>query len=74
MFAALQRHLGYPVVPRVRPRYGSEKEIPALQAKVAQMEKRLHLVESELKGNLDLSQFYVKPVDERADERESKSK
>ena len=63
MFAALQRHLGYPVVPRVRAVFGPEKEIPALQAKLLQMEKRLHLVEMELKGNLDLSQYYVKPED-----------
>jgi hypothetical protein len=47
---------------------GSEKEVPALQAKLAQMEKRLQLVESELKGNLDLSQFYVKPVEGRNEE------
>jgi hypothetical protein len=63
MFAALQRQLGYPAVPRLRPLHGLERELPALQAKLAQLEKRLHLVESELKGNLDLSQFYVKPVD-----------
>jgi len=63
MFAALQRHLGYPEVPRRRPQYGAEKEVPALIAKLSQLEKRLHLVESELKGNLDLSQFYVKPTD-----------
>lgn len=61
MFAALQRQLGYPTVPRVRPPFGAERELPALQAKISQLEKRLHLVESELKGNLDLSQFYVKP-------------
>src|SRR6516165_6895373 len=54
MFAALQRHLGYPAVPRVRPQVGAEKEIPALIAKMAQMEKRLQLIESEMKGNLDL--------------------
>ena len=63
MFAALQRQLGYPAVPRVRPLHGAERELPALHAKLAQLEKRLHLVESELKGNLDLSQFYVKPND-----------
>ena len=34
-----------------------------LIAKLTQLEKRLQLVESELKGNLDLSQFYVKPGD-----------
>jgi hypothetical protein len=63
MFAALQRQLSYPAVPRLRPIHGAERDLPALQAKVAQLEKRLHLVESELKGNLDLSQFYVKPTD-----------
>jgi hypothetical protein len=68
MFAALQRHLAYPAVPRPRQVIGSEKEVPALQAKLAQMEKRLQLVESELKGNLDLSQFYVKPVEGRNEE------
>lgn len=67
MFAALQRQLGYPAVPRVRASSGAEHELPALQAKLTQLEKRLHLVESELKGNLDLSQFYVKPTD--ADDR-----
>jgi hypothetical protein len=51
--------------------FGPEKEIPALQAKIAQMEKRLQLVESELKGNLDLSQFYVKPVDGKNDGKEA---
>jgi hypothetical protein len=63
MFAALQRQLGYPAVPRARPQTGQEQEVPALAAKLAQLEKRLHLVESELKGNLDLSQFYVKPAE-----------
>ena len=71
MFAALQRHLGYPAVPRVRPQYGAEKEIPALIAKLTQMEKRLQLVESELKGNLDLSQFYVKPARERPGDKDA---
>jgi hypothetical protein len=63
MFAALQRHLGYPTVPRSRLLLGPERDIPALQAKVAQLEKRLQLVEAELKGNLDLSQFVVKPIE-----------
>ena len=73
MFAALQRQLGYPTVPRARSSLGPERELPALQAKVAQLEKRLHLVESELKGNLDLSQFYVKPVEPADDNEPPKS-
>jgi hypothetical protein len=63
MFAALQRHLNYPVVPRARSLSGPEKEIPELTAKVAQLEKRLQLVEAEQRGNFDLSKFYVKPPD-----------
>lgn len=63
MFAALQRQLGYPSVPRLKPSTGTELEVPALAAKLVQLEKRLHLVESELKGDLDLSQFYVKPAE-----------
>jgi hypothetical protein len=72
MFAALQRHLAYPAVPRPKPLFGPEKEIPALQAKIAQMEKRLKLIESEMKGSLDLSQFYVKPAEASDDARETK--
>ena len=71
MFAALQRHLGYPSVPRVKPSFGPERDIPAMQAKITQLEKRLLLVESELKGGLDLSQYYVQPS---APEGQSKPK
>lgn len=62
MFAALQRHLNYPQVPFARPATGPERDIPMLKAQIEQLEKRLQLVEAELKGNLDLSQFYTKPV------------
>lgn len=61
MFAALQRQLGYPGVPRMKVRHGPEKEIPEMQARIAQLEKRIQLIEGELKDSLDLSQFYVKP-------------
>lgn len=63
MFAALQRQLGYPSVPRVRDANGPEQEIPNLKAKISQLEKRVQLLEAEMKGSLDLSQFYVKPVE-----------
>lgn len=62
MFAALQRQLGYPTVPRVRSKVGPEKDIPAMQAQIKQLEKRVQLIEAELRGNLDISEFYVKPV------------
>ncbi|MFP6766906.1 MAG: hypothetical protein VB859_01970 [Planctomycetaceae bacterium] len=60
MFSALQRHLNYPQVPRSRP--DDEIEIdPLLQHRLQVIEKRLQIVESEQKGGVDLSQFYVKP-------------
>ncbi len=68
MFAALQRQLGYPVVPRPKKDFGLEQQVPALHAKLSQLEKRIQLLESELRGSLDLSQFYVKPVELPADE------
>ena len=61
MFAALQRQLGYPKVPHVRP--GANKPIlhPAVEQRLQQIEKRIILIESELKGNVDLSEFLARP-------------
>jgi hypothetical protein len=67
MFAALQRQLGYPAVPRRRVITGAEKEIPVLTAKVQQLEKRLQLLEQEHKGELDISQFFTKQPPEIVD-------
>lgn len=68
MFAALQRHLGYPTVPRARARKEEELE-PRLLRRLQLIEKRLHLVESEQKGGIDLSEFYSNPAGaEREDE------
>src|SRR5438477_6416825 len=61
LFAALQRQLGYPEVPRPRPRDDPAAKLEALQAKVSQLEARLKLVEGEVRGQVDLSQFLVKP-------------
>jgi len=68
MFAALQRQLGYPTVPRPRKEMGLEQQVPALQAKLAHLEKRIQLLEAETRGSLDLSQFYARPVEFPADE------
>jgi hypothetical protein len=63
MFAALQRQLGYPRVPRVEPK-SEDKLPPALEARLARLEKRLTLLESETKGTgIDLSEFMKKPPD-----------
>ncbi len=63
MFAALQRHLGYPTVPRPKPKKEIAPIHPALEQRLQRIEQALHLVQAELKGGLDLSQFYVKPSD-----------
>jgi hypothetical protein len=57
LFAALQRQLGYPEVPRPKPRDDLSAKFAAIQTKLREMEMRLKLVESELRGQVDLSQF-----------------
>lgn len=61
LFAALQRQLGYPEVPRPRTPDDIESKLIALAGKLRQLEQRLQIVESEAKGQLDLSQFMKKP-------------
>jgi hypothetical protein len=61
LFAALQRHLGYPAVPRPSPADQAGNAVMALDRKLQALEIRLKLIESEMKGDLDISQFYAKP-------------
>jgi hypothetical protein len=57
LFAALQRQLGYPAVPRARPRDDPSAKIEALQNRLRDLESRLRLMEAEVKGQVDLTQF-----------------
>jgi len=57
LFAALQRQLGYPEVPRPQERDDVETKLKLFEEKMKQLEARLRLVEGEVKGNVDLSQF-----------------
>jgi hypothetical protein len=61
LFAALQRQLGYPEVPRPAPPDDLGSRLEALKARVRELEVRLKLVESEVRGQLDLSQFFARP-------------
>jgi hypothetical protein len=61
MFAALQRQLGYPEVPRPKAPDDISNKIETLKAKLRELETRLKMVESEVRGQLDLNQFMVKP-------------
>jgi hypothetical protein len=57
LFAALQRQLGYPEVPRPRPRDDLAARFEALQARFRDLEARLKLLEGEVRGQVDLSQL-----------------
>jgi hypothetical protein len=57
LFAALQRQLAYPEVPRPRPRDDFQAKLDQVLAKLNEWETRLKLVESEVRGQVDLSQF-----------------
>lgn len=59
LFAALQRHLGYPAVPRTK-RGEVFKLHPQLENRLMKLEKHLLILDAEMKGKLDLSQFYTK--------------
>lgn len=63
MFAALQRHLGHPAVPRAKPKPAAPAIHPALENRLQRLEKRVALCESELNGEFDLREFYAKPPD-----------
>jgi hypothetical protein len=57
LFAALQRQLGYPEVPRPRPADDLGSKLVTLQARFKELEMRLKLLEAEVRGQVDLSQF-----------------
>lgn len=59
LFSAMQRHLGYPTVPRPRPEDAQRYVLPVLQRHVDRLETRIKLLEEELRGGINLSQLYV---------------
>jgi hypothetical protein len=61
LFAALQRQLGYPAIPRSKTADEENKLPPFLEQRLQRVEKRIALLESEQKGKLDLSEFYLQP-------------
>jgi len=58
LFAALQRHLGYPAVPRPKRREESVNLVPLLKAMVDRLEARVKLLEDESRGGIDITKFY----------------
>ena len=61
LFAALQRQLGYPAVPRRKIVEDSRYQVPALVRRIEQFESRLKLLEDDQRGGFDLTKFYARP-------------
>ncbi|MGY8731756.1 MAG: hypothetical protein ACKVK0_06450 [Pirellulales bacterium] len=61
LFASLQRHLGYPQVPRPKPIDETKNVIAVLQQKLDQLSIRTKFLEDENRGGIDLTQYYKKP-------------
>lgn len=58
LFAAMQRHLGYPPVPRLEPIDPLPSLVPQLQRRMENLESRLKLLEEEQRGGIDITKFY----------------
>jgi hypothetical protein len=57
LFAALQRQLGYPEVPRFVARDDLPARFQTMQAKLRDLETRMKLLEAEVRGQVDLTEF-----------------
>lgn len=58
LFGALQRHLGYPAVPRIVVADHTHEIIPQLLRKIERLEQRIKLVEQENRAGIDITKFY----------------
>ena len=58
LFSALQRHLGYPVVPRPQPADEARDLLPQLARRMERLESRLKLLEEEQRSGIDITKFY----------------
>lgn len=58
LFAALQRQLGYPEVPRPKPFDDTPQVTAQLSRRMEQLEGRIQLLEEEQRGGIDLAKFY----------------
>jgi hypothetical protein len=63
LFAALQRQLDYPKVPRPKPVDDSPRQIAQMTRRLEQLAQRLKLVEEEQRSGIDLSRFYGDGID-----------
>lgn len=62
LFAALQRHLGYPTVPRLEIVERPSETLPLMIRRMERLEQRIKLLEEEQKGGIDITKFYSPPA------------
>lgn len=74
LFAAMQRHLAYPAVPRRKKFDDSQEQMGLIVRKLERIEARLKILDEEQRGGIDLQKFYQsnmgrapKPPDDLAD-------
>jgi len=58
LFSALQRHLGYPKVPKPEAADESQDLIPQMARRIERLEARIQLMEEERRASLDITKFY----------------
>jgi hypothetical protein len=58
LFSAMQRHLGYPVVPRRKKYDDSQEQMGLMVRKLERIEARLKILDEEQRGGVDLQKFY----------------
>lgn len=59
LFAALQRHLGYPMAPRLKKVDETPQLIPQMLRRLERLETRIRLIEEENREGLDITKFYT---------------
>ncbi|TWU34216.1 hypothetical protein Poly41_43620 [Novipirellula artificiosorum] len=58
LFAAMQRHLGYPAVPRPVHANRDHEIIPQLARRIERLDARIKLLEEEQRSGIDITKFY----------------
>jgi hypothetical protein len=60
LFAAMQRHLGYPTVPKKELYDNTLELIPQMQRRMERLEARIKFLEEEQRQGIDITKFYGK--------------
>ena len=63
LFAGMQRHLGYPPVPRPEPIEQEQEIIPQLARRIERLSMRIKLLEEEQRAGIDITKFYEQNKD-----------